>query len=629
MVQHPKETGTTVAVRRRGGSRKVRGLKRTTLLLASGVAIFAMVATACGSSKTTSTNGGAANSGIGLQINNSNSSGTPKYGGTLTVLGSSDVDNNLDPNYGYYTLDYLGYELYERNLYTYPSIPGQTFTLAPDLATAQPTVSDGGLTYAVTIRKGAMWNTTPPRQVTAADVIRGVKRSCNPTFPFAGQPDFSDILVGYTAFCTAFAKVSSTSAAAQKAYVDNHNIAGVTVDPSNQLTVDFQLSSPASYFPGVLNLSWANPVPEEIFNYLPDSPAQAAHTFSDGPYQVQSYVPNKSIVFVRNPAWNQASDPIRHAYVNQIDVSETGNQSSIYQQILTNTSQADMQWDVHVPGNDVPGLIASNNPDFQLVTEGATNPYIVFNTISKNNNGALGKVAVRQAISYALDRAQFLQNAGGPDVAPALTHLIAPGTDGSTPNFDDYPYNPAKAKQLLAQAGYTHLTLTWLYRPAQSVTSLKDFETAQAQLAAVGITLKGLPVSGADFYGKYLTPGTAAKNSVWDLAEAGWGPDWYPTGGKSYFLPILDGNNLPPNSSNFGFFNDPKLNSILQQALAAPTVSAASALWHAADVEAMAQAAVYPISAPNEPTVHGSQVHNCVYIGAVQGCDYANVWLSS
>ena len=36
-------------------------------------------------------------------------------------------------------------------------------------------------------------------------------------------------------------------------------------------------------------------------------------------------------------------------------------------------------------------------------------------------------------------------------MAPPLTHLIAPGTDGSSPNFDDYPYNPAKAKQLLQQ----------------------------------------------------------------------------------------------------------------------------------------------------------------------------------
>ena len=222
----------------------------------------------------------------GLQINNPNSGGTPKTGGTLTVLGTSDVDDNLDPNYGYYTLDYVAYQLYERNLYTYPSVLGQTFTLAPDLATAQPTVSDGGLKYSVTIRNGAMWNTSPPRQVTAADVVRGVKRSCNPTFPLAGQPDISDILAGYTTFCNGFAKVSATSAAAQKAYIDGNNISGVTVDPSNPLTVDFTLTKPASYFPGTLNLSWANPVPRSSSPICrtapprPPTPSRTARTRS-------------------------------------------------------------------------------------------------------------------------------------------------------------------------------------------------------------------------------------------------------------------------------------------------------------------------------------------------------------
>ncbi|HYA44930.1 MAG TPA: preprotein translocase subunit SecG, partial [Acidimicrobiales bacterium] len=157
--------------------------------------------------------------GVPNQILNPGSPGTPKVGGTLTVLGTSDVDNALDPNIGYYTLDYVAYQLYERQLYTYPSIQGQTFSLAPDLATGPPTITDGGLKYAVTIRQGAMWNTSPPRQVSAADVVLGVKRSCNPTYPFGGQPDFADILVGYTTFCSGFAKVSSTVALAQKAYI--------------------------------------------------------------------------------------------------------------------------------------------------------------------------------------------------------------------------------------------------------------------------------------------------------------------------------------------------------------------------------------------------------------------------
>jgi peptide/nickel transport system substrate-binding protein len=610
--------------------------KRRSVRLGAGMAAMALLAVGCSSSSKSTSTGGSGGSGgsgssstpgAGLTITNYNNSGTPVKGGVLTVLGTSDVDNNLDPNVGYYTLDYVAYQLYERNLYTYPSIPGKTFTLVPDLATGMPTVTDNGLKYAVTIRQGAMWNTTPPRQVTASDVILGVKRSCNPTYPFGGQPDFSDILVGYQDFCTGFSKVSSTSAAAQKAYIMSHNITGVTVDPSNPLTVDFTLNKVASYFSGVLNLAPFNPIPVEELNYLDDSLDLAHHLYSDGPYQVAAYSPNTSIKFTRNPAWNPSSDPVRKAYVDEIDVSETGNQAGIYQQILTNTPSADMMWDVGVPATDIPQLIASKDPRFQLQSEAATNPYIIFNTISKNNNGALKNVLVRQAISYALSRAQLVQNHGGPQVDPPLTHIIAPGTDGSSPNFDDYPYDPNKAKQLLQQAGVGHLTLKLLYRP-QNISAQKDFQTIQANLAAVGITVTGVGVSNADFYGKYLVPGTAAKNSVWDLAEAGWGPDWYPTGGKSYFVPILNSASVPPNGSNYGFFSDPKLDQLMLQALAAPSESAASAGWHAADQEAMAQAALYPVADPNEGSIHGQRVHNFIYIGPLQNPDLANIWLS-
>jgi peptide/nickel transport system substrate-binding protein len=588
---------------------------------------IALIAGACGSSSSKSSGSGSSNTqGLGLQLYADNNSTPPKTGGTLNVLGTSDVDNALDPNIGYYTLDYVAYQLYERNLYTYPSVHGQTFSLVPDLATAQPSVSSDHLKYTVTIRKGAMWDTNPPRQVTGADEIRGIKRSCNPTYPFGGQPDFSDILAGYTTFCDAFAKVSATSASAQKQFIDSNQISGVTVDPSNPLSVTFTLTKPAYYFPGVLNLAPFNPVPEEILQYLPDSADLSQHTYSDGPYKVQSYDPNKSIVFVRNSAWQQSSDPVRHAYVNEVNVSETGNEQGIYQQILTNSPSADMLWDIGIPPTVVPGLIASKDPRLSLQTEGATNPYIIFNTISKNNGGALANPLVRQALSYAIARTELIQNHGGPQVEPPLTHLIAAGTGGNTPNFDDYPYNPSKAKQLLSQAGHSTMTLKLLYRP-QNITAQKDFQTIQANLAAVGVTVTGVPSSNADFYGKYLVPGNAAKASQWDLAEAGWGPDWYPTGGKSYFLPILNGNELPPASSNFGFFNDPKLNSLMQQALAAPDEKSADGLWHQLDVEAMAQAALYPVSNPNEATIHGSQVHNCIYIGPLQNCDLANVWL--
>lgn len=622
----------------------MRWYKRKTIQVTAAVGSLAIVLTACSSSSkhsnaTTGTNGGSNNSGTATakscpgdppgQIYNSNSAGTPKTGGTLTVLGQGDVDEALDINIGYYTLDYLAYDLYNRPLYTYPSTMCKTFSLVPDIASGAPVVSDNGLKYAVTIRQGAMWDTTPPRQVNAADVVRGVERSCNPNTPFGGQADYSDILAGYTDFCNGFAKVSSTSASAMADYINKNAtmLTGVQVDPNNPLTVDFTLTKPASYFLGILSLPPFNPAPVESLASVPASANAWQTVMSDGPYKIQSYNPGKTIVFTRNPSWTQASDPVDHAYVNEIDVSETGNQTGIYQQILTNSPQADMQWDVHVPASDVPGLIANKDPRLQNLSESALNPYLLFNTVSPNNNKALANPVVRQALSYAIDRSQLVQDAGGPNQVAPMTHLIPAGTDASKDMPDFYPYDPNKAKQMLASAGASNLTLTFIYR--QSVTAQKDFQTLQSLLSQAGVTLKGLGVPSGTFYGKYMNPGTPAKQGAWDIADVGWGPDWFPNGAKSWFEPLFDGNNLPPNSSNYGFVNDPTINGLIQQALSASSESAAISKWQQADTEVMKQAFIFPVYNPNEPSIAGSQVHNCVDIQPLQNCNLANIWLSS
>ena len=82
----------------------------------------------------------------------------------------------------------------------------------PDLAEQLPTTDNGGIsadgkTYTITIKQGVQWNTNPPRQVTAADAVIGVKRSCNPAQPFGGLPDFQDLIAGFKQFCDGFADV--------------------------------------------------------------------------------------------------------------------------------------------------------------------------------------------------------------------------------------------------------------------------------------------------------------------------------------------------------------------------------------------------------------------------------------
>ncbi|HWE55041.1 MAG TPA: ABC transporter substrate-binding protein, partial [Acidimicrobiales bacterium] len=611
-----------------------------------GLASIAIVAAACSSSSkgSTGTNGGtspntsgssvagtngseATVNGIPNQIFDPNSSGTPVSGGTLTMMGTGDVDF-MDPNVSYYSIGYLGLRMWSRQLYTYPAVENSTTSVVPDLATAMPTITDNGTKYAVTIRTGAMWNTTPPRQVTAADVVLGVKRSCNPSQPFGGIPDYSDILAGYSTFCSGFGKVSGTSASAQAAYINGNQISGVSVDPSNPETVDFTLTKAASYFTDILALPPFAPAPQEYLQYVPASATLAQHTISDGPYYVASYDPAKSIVFKRNTAWQASTDPVRKAYVNEIDVNETGNQTAIQQQISTNTSAADMEWDSFVPAADIPSLVASKNPNFNLQSEYSSNPYIIFNTQSPNQNKALQNPQVRQAIAYAINRSDLIQDLGGPQVSPPLTQILPPGIGGSSPTYDPYPFNTAKAKSMLAAAGASHLTLKFLYRPA-SVSSSKIFQTLQSDLAAVGITLQGVGVPNADFYTKYLEVPTQAKTGVWDLSLAGWSPDWYGDAAKSFFEPLFDGRISPPTSSNFGLYDTTATNSatekLIDQALGAQTSDAAASIWHQADQQVMADAAIYPITDGNLGLMRGSQVHNAIYVPLLEQIDPTNV----
>jgi peptide/nickel transport system substrate-binding protein len=610
-------------------------MRKSTRGYAAGaaLAVLALLAAACSSSSTSSTGTPSGPTVAGWQGVNPGS-GTPKTGGTLNMLGQGDVDY-MDYNVSYYSIGGLAQRMWQRGLYAYPAIPGAASTKPyPDLATAPPAVSNGGKTVSVTIRTGAMWNTSPPRQVTAADAVRGLERACNPVLPFGGLPDFETLIAGYQDFCNGFAKLgSSATPAAIKNYIDSHQISGVTA--SGQ-TITYNLTHPASYFPTMLTLDPFWPAPVESLNYVPASAAEAQHLIADGPYQIQSYTPARSIVFVRNPAWKASSDPIRKAYVDKIVVSETGNEPSIQQQLQTNTASASMEFDAFPPVGAIPGLVqqmkSGLTKNMNLGPTFSTNPYLVYNEVSPNNNNALSKVAVRQALDYAINRSHLITDNGGPTISPPLTHILPPGINGSQyvpKGYDPYPYNPSKAKSMLAAAGYPNgLTLTMLYRPSSTAES-KMAQTLTADLAKVGVKIKLLSATPSDFYVKYLYVGSNAKRGAWDIALPGWGPDWYGDGATSFFKPLFYGPPSYPPGTNYGFYNNPAVIQVINQAASTESATAAGQLWAKADQMVMKDSPVYPITDPQNPNYHASYVHNAVYIPAIQQFDPTNVWLSS
>ena len=146
-------------------------------------------------------------------------SGVPVRGGTLTFLGEGDIIN-LDPVSAYYPPSYVLERLFARQLFSFPDAANfaDELAVAPDVATVIPTTSNGGIsgggkTYTIHIKQGVMWDTTPPRQVTADDFVREFKMLCNPASPVGAPGYFETTIVGMQPYCKGFARIDDTVSA--------------------------------------------------------------------------------------------------------------------------------------------------------------------------------------------------------------------------------------------------------------------------------------------------------------------------------------------------------------------------------------------------------------------------------
>jgi peptide/nickel transport system substrate-binding protein len=563
------------------------------------------------------------------------SAGKPVSGGTLHIVSASGPDH-IDTVPAYYTADYQLEHAYTRQLLSYPTVPytgtsgaGWTATTTPaaDVATQVPTVANGGITnggktYTFHIKPGVDWNTTPPRQVTSQDFLREFKAFFNPVSPVGNPVYYTSTIAGLQAYDNAetayFASKANAPTAANIANFQNtHSISGITTP--NSSTIQFTLMAPASDFLYMLAMPFASARPVEYDSYVPNSLQLDQHTISDGPYQISSYIPGKSITLVRNPAWKQSTDPLRHDYVNTI-VDTLGVTSAATQLSDLQAGTEDvMDSSTSLNPPSIPSLIASKVPNFAIPQYSTTFPYIVFNLRSPDANGAAGKLLVRQAIEYAVDKSAAIKAVGGPAVAQILNTVIMPGNVGYV-NYNLYPDNngqgnAAMCKSDLAKAGYPNgVTLTYIY-PNDS-TQTRIFTAIQASLASCGITLSGKPEPLSTMFVDLGNSPENNKPGQWDMGQPGWIPDWFGNNGRTIVQALFQGPNCVINTVNYGCYDNSTVNSLITKAEGASSLSAAGNYWHQADMQIMSDAAIVPIMDLGFPMYSSARVRGIGSNGA-------------
>ncbi len=201
-------------------------------------------------------------------------------------------------------------------------------------------------------------------------------------------------------------------------------------------------------------------------------------------------------------------------------------------------------------------------------------------------------IRVRQAVAYAVNRTGIIKNILGGQ-ARAIYGPIVRSEWGFSPKLNDpYPYNPARARQLLAEAGYPNgLEVDYAY--AIGITP-KNAETAQAiasDLAAVGIRLKLLPTE----WGKFIQLQTS--HMMTPLSQSMWqgGGTFHAWHAFHVLLHCKVSSDLWNPKKPQPYWCDPRVDDLADQASELVMADPQKALRLFADAQEMAARDVYQV----------------------------------
>ncbi|MCF7551664.1 ABC transporter substrate-binding protein [Pseudonocardia sp. WMMC193] len=228
---------------------------------------------------------------------------------------------------------------------------------------------------------------------------------------------------------------------------------------------------------------------------------------------------------------------------------------------------------------------------------------VLYMGINTKNNPALRDLRVRQALAYAIDR-QALVQTKLPEGAEVATQFMPQTVAGYAADVQQYPYDPQKAKDLLAQAGASNLTLNFYYPTEVSRPYMPNptdiFQLIAENLRQVGITVNPVPRPWNGGFKDDVQ--TAGKQ---DLHLLGWTGDYNDAGN---FIGTFFGREKP----EFGA-EDPAMYAEINAADANPDQAQKQAQYEQANRDIMAKyLPAVPISSSPPAIVVGPSIQGLV-----------------
>jgi peptide/nickel transport system substrate-binding protein len=390
-----------------------------------------------------------------------------------------------------------------------------TLEVEPALAESW-TISDDGTTYSFELRDGVSFHDGSP--LTAEAVKFNFERMLDEGHPYHDTGPFP-----LSFFFSAIDNVSAEDAD----------------------TVVFKLKEP--YAPFLSNLAYPTGLivsPEAVKQHGKEF---GRHPSGTGPFRFAEWESNAKVVVVRNEGYWDGAPALEAVVFRPITDGNTR---------VAEMLSGGIDLMVEVP----PDSVATFADDAAYQVQEQAGPHVWF-LILNAKEGPLADKKMRQAVNYAIDKKALVENVlqGTAEVAAGPTPPAFAWAHNDA--LDPYPYDPEKAKALIAEAGHEGAELTFYVTEGGSgmLDPVPMGTAIQADLAKVGLKVEIETYEWNTFLGK-VNPGLEGKA---DMAEMAWmtnDPDTLP------YL-ALRSEAFPENGGfNSGYYSNPEVDRLLEEA---------------------------------------------------------------